>query len=267
MDRMRFWLRWASGLIALCLFAFWSLGVAQESRELQADRERRIQLIRQLQHAQRVLQTTAPFEPAVDRALDDLLSVEKKVEAMSPSLTTGGGLVAIHVEALRAAIPEEDPTLRTEARTELLLSDVLDMSRIEAGRLELRNEDFDVEELLDSAVLLFASRAEAKGLELSVFAEVGLPSLLRGDRSRMRQVLLNLISNAIKFTEEGHVRILAGLQVGALGKNPEMAILDLSGHATDDFRRDALRAGMREYPTKPIRLRELRDAVRRQLSD
>jgi signal transduction histidine kinase len=342
MDRMRFWLRWASGLIALCLFAFWSLGVAQESRELQADRERRVQLIQQLQHAQRVLQTTAPLEPAVDKALDDLLAVEKKVEATSPSLATG--LVTTRVADLRAAIPEEDPTLRTEARTELLLavdammgalwneaeaigfdqelvglrvqalsgvsvalalialllwglatrrgrqterlarrledalgqtlrasqaksdfiamvshevrtpltailghaelleqtplnerqrdglaviqsggdsllhllSDVLDMSRIEAGRLELRNEDFDVEELLDSAVLLFASRAEAKGLELSVLAEVGLPFLLRGDPSRMRQVLLNLISNAIKFTEDGHVRIRAGHQGGAL---------------------------------------------------
>ena len=344
MDRARFWLRWAAGLLALGVFAFWSISVAHQSAELHERHERVVKVIRQLQASQRILQTTGPFEPAVDKALDELARTEDRVTAVAPGLAHGATLVETRAEQLRDAIPEPDAEARTEARTQVLvavdnlmgtlwneaestsferelqglrvqalagsavalalialllwgiavrrglqrnrltaklevalrsaqrasqaksdfiamvshevrtpltailghaellqrteltprqqdglaviqsggdsllhlLSDVLDMSRIEAGRLELREAPFDLEELLDGVALLYANRAEAKGLVLSVLVEAGVPRRVRGDASRLRQVLVNLVSNAVKFTDEGRVEVWASWEEGLL---------------------------------------------------
>jgi len=91
---------------------------------------------------------------------------------------------------------------------ELLLSvlnDVLDLSKIEAGRLELEIGDFDLTEMARSARQAFGVLAQAKGLRLDVVVEPEAAGAWRGDRDRLRQILSNLLSNAIKFTEEGAV--------------------------------------------------------------
>ena len=88
-----------------------------------------------------------------------------------------------------------------------VLNDILDFSKIEAGKLELEASDFDVATLVDSAVELLAPQAHGKGLEIPTYVSSSVPSKLRGDDGRIRQVLLNLISNAVKFTESGGVSI------------------------------------------------------------
>jgi signal transduction histidine kinase len=90
---------------------------------------------------------------------------------------------------------------------EELLSDILDLSRIESGRLALRNEPFAVERLAQETAANFAAKAEEKGLALRVEAAPDLPSHVMGDVVRVRQVLSNLLSNAVKFTAEGEVRL------------------------------------------------------------
>jgi PAS domain S-box-containing protein len=87
------------------------------------------------------------------------------------------------------------------------INDVLDFSKIEAGRLELDAIDFDLRELLDPLTAMFAHRAQQKGVALRCEASPDLPRRLRGDRDRLRQVLMNLLSNALKFTQHGHVTL------------------------------------------------------------
>ncbi|MBI4605919.1 MAG: response regulator [Planctomycetes bacterium] len=86
-----------------------------------------------------------------------------------------------------------------------LIDDILDYSKIEAGKLELEAVDFEVLEALEEATALFAEPVTRKGLELSAWIGPEVPRRLSGDPGRLRQVLTNLLSNAVKFTEKGEV--------------------------------------------------------------
>lgn len=86
-----------------------------------------------------------------------------------------------------------------------LINDILDFSKLEAGKLALHPTEFDLRVLVDGVVTLFSGRAQAKGLTLVPLVRADAPRMLRGDPGRLRQVLANLISNAVKFTERGEV--------------------------------------------------------------
>ncbi len=89
-----------------------------------------------------------------------------------------------------------------------ILNDILDFSKIEAGKMEMENIDFDLRGTVDSIIDIFAVKAEEKkGFELLCFIDPKVRFLLRGDPNRLRQVLINLVGNAIKFTKEGEVSI------------------------------------------------------------
>jgi two-component system sensor histidine kinase/response regulator len=87
----------------------------------------------------------------------------------------------------------------------MVINDILDFSKIEAGRLELDNGDFDLSDVVGDATKALALRAHEKGLELGYRVAAGIPRCLVGDSLRLRQVLLNLVGNAIKFTDKGEV--------------------------------------------------------------
>ncbi len=97
-------------------------------------------------------------------------------------------------------------TIRYSAEALLdIINDILDFSKIEAGKLELNHAPFDLRESVEECVEFLAERAHAKGLELILDAPANLHSAVVGDAVRVRQVLVNFVSNAIKFTEKGEV--------------------------------------------------------------
>jgi PAS domain S-box-containing protein len=99
--------------------------------------------------------------------------------------------------------------IRSSKRLASLLSDILDLSRIEAGKMSLREERFETKSLKDAVLDLFSIAAKEMGLELGFELNEHLPRVIMGDETRVRQILLNLVGNAIKFTLNGFVRVAA----------------------------------------------------------
>jgi PAS domain S-box-containing protein len=97
-----------------------------------------------------------------------------------------------------------------------LIGDVLDFSKIEAGMLELEEDEVDLRLLLSASAELLCQRAYDKGVELSAVVAPQVPRLIRADEGRLRQVINNLMGNAVKFTEEGGVCVEAALVDGSL---------------------------------------------------
>lgn len=99
-------------------------------------------------------------------------------------------------------------TVRTSGESLLvIINDVLDFSKIEAGALSLDERPFNLRACVDSAVRLVALTADAKGLRLGVDMAAGCPETVVGDRTRLRQILVNLLTNAVKFTDRGEVEV------------------------------------------------------------
>jgi K+-sensing histidine kinase KdpD len=99
-------------------------------------------------------------------------------------------------------------TIHASAQTLLtLIEDILDISKIESGKVTLETTDFDLHGLVNSIAMMLAPQAHAKGLNFSVHIAPETPFLLRGDPLHVRQVLINLVGNAIKFTEHGEIEI------------------------------------------------------------
>ncbi len=133
-------------------------------------------------------------------------------EIRTPMTGVIGMLELLLDTELNAEQRDRAETARRSAEALLqILNDILDFSKVEAGRLELENIDFDLRNTLDDVTGLLGERASTKGLEWATLVRPGVPSTVRGDPGRLRQVLLNLAGNAIKFTEQGEVVLRAQL--------------------------------------------------------
>ncbi len=120
----------------------------------------------------------------------------------------------------RTVLDEEQQDLvrtatRSSRRLTQLLSDILDLSRIEAGKLVLERAAFRFADLRDAVLDLFATTAADKGLVLDFHIDEAIPDVVIGDEGRLRQILFNLVGNAIKFTAHGEIRVSASLDSGA----------------------------------------------------
>lgn len=124
--------------------------------------------------------------------------------------------------------------LRTSGEALLgLVDDILDFAKVEAGKLELAQDRFDLGLLLETVSELMAPRAQAKGIELAAHLSPDMPTHFVGDRDRLRQILLNLVGNAIKFTDCGGV----GIRIAREGDTVEIEVTDTGPGVPEDRRR------------------------------
>jgi signal transduction histidine kinase/DNA-binding response OmpR family regulator len=192
----------------------------QALMEAQSELERRV-----LERTKDLQQANQTLEKAKRKAQAKAVDAEKANRAKSAFLanmsheirTAMNGLHGMTSLLLNTQLSEKqrDFAGMIESSGESLLNiinDILDFSKIEAGKLDFETIDFDLRVTFEDIADLLAINANNKGLELNSFIDPQVPCLLEGDPGRLRQVLLNLANNAIKFTSSGEVNLRAGLK-------------------------------------------------------
>ncbi len=181
--------------------------VAERTAELQKKNAALKKEIRSREQADEKLRKAKESAEAANLAKSNFLA------SMSHELRTPmNAIIGMTDLALRTDLNSKQEeylrTVRTSARSLLeLLNDILDLSKIEAGKLDMVTTNFQLDDLLGKLSELFQYKAEEKGLEFSVELTEGVPFALTGDALRLRQILVNLVGNAVKFTEQGKVSV------------------------------------------------------------
>ncbi len=181
----------------------------------------------ELAAARKAAEEARDVAEAADRAKSTFLATMSH-EIRTPMNGVLGSAELLERETLTGRQRQLVSTVRTSATALLrIIDDVLDFSKIEAGRMELERAPFGLRALIEGTVETLRVQAQRKGLELSATVEPGSPDALLGDATRLRQILFNLIGNAIKFTEIGSVRVAArAVTVDESAVNLSLSITD-----------------------------------------
>ena len=209
----------AQGLIATVNFVpgFFVFFVAVQSTIIAQRFARAFSTAEQLTEEmdRRVRDRTEELARAKDEAERSNLAKSQFLSVVSHELRTPmhGILGAADLLTESRITPEQHGYIRilkrSGARMMKLIGEILDMSRIEAGRVDIAASEFSVRELMEQSLVALGVRARAKSIDLSVVVDPDVPDMLIGDPARLEQVLLNLVGNALKFSEGGRVSVRA----------------------------------------------------------
>ena len=189
-------------------------GIAHGWRGVNRDITARKQAEQQLQqYARRMEHQNHDLDQALVRAEASTKAKSQFLANMSHEIRTPmNGVIGITRLLLETGLTKEQQRLAEIVRDSgesllALINDILDFSKIEAGKLELERLDFDPRVVLEDALEMLAFNAQEKNLELTYHIDPEVPTPLRGDPRYLRQILVNLVGNAIKFTDQGEVSI------------------------------------------------------------
>ncbi len=131
--------------------------------------------------------------------------------------TPMNGIIGMNALLLRTELTADQQKFAEAVRVSAdcllgIINDILDISKLEAGKVEVEEVDFSIETVVEDVVELFSPRAVEKSLEIAAYVDDGAREPMRGDPTRIRQILLNLVSNAIKFTDRGFISVEARSQ-------------------------------------------------------
>ncbi|NCC25326.1 MAG: PAS domain S-box protein, partial [Deltaproteobacteria bacterium] len=183
------------------------LAFAQDVSELELSRENLSSTVQRLAEAVESLRLAKDQAEAANRSKSEFLA------NMSHEIRTpiNGILGMMQLMQTTRMTPDQQEfvelTIQSADRLTRLLTDILDLSRVEAGRMEIRSEEFGLDEIRDSVLGLFGFTARGKGLAIDCSMDPNIPPRLIGDEARVRQVLFNLVGNALKYTEQGRVEL------------------------------------------------------------